>query len=218
MVRSAVRGPLGPLPFSRQEGLEVLKLFAGGHGLIGADARPTAIKEQMGHAAILHFATHSVLDEQDGLRSGLIFAPDVADTARYAVLEAREIACMRLAAKLAVLSACETELGQQSGGEGLMGLAWAFRAAGCPAVVASQWRVDDRATARLMPAFYTRLKAGVAKDVALRAAILQTRAESGHASPYFWAPFELIGDTTPLPLDLIARSSSALQSPGSARK
>ena len=102
-----------------------------------------------------------------------------------------------LSAHLAVLSACETGRGQAKGGEGLMGLAWAFRAAGVPAVVASQWQVDDAATKQLMVAFYKELKAGRRKDDALRTAMLAVQKE--HPSPYYWAAFELIGDATPLP-------------------
>src|SRR5205085_7778557 len=97
------------------------------------------------------------------------------------------------------LSACETGRGQLRGGEGLMGLAWAFRAAGCPSVIASQWQVDDAATASLMDRFYKALRTGKPKDEALRAAMLSVRGEPGHGHPYYWAAFQVFGDTAPLP-------------------
>ncbi len=203
-MASPSRGRLGPLPYSRQEGQQVLKLFANGKGLLGAEARPSVVRQEMPGSAVLHFATHSLLDAQDGLRSGLVLAPEAADSVAYAVLEARDVACMRLAAaRMAVLSACATAQGQESGGEGLLGLAWAFRAAGCPAIVASQWRVDDQATAQLMTAFYAALRVGLTKDVALQRAMLQVKRDTLHTAPYYWSAFELIGDTSPLPPDLL---------------
>jgi CHAT domain-containing protein len=105
---------------------------------------------------------------------------------------------LQLAAQLAVLSAGDTSQGQLSDGEGLLGLTWAFRAAGCPSVVASLWSVDDAATGQLMVRFYEALKAGKRKDEALRDAMLATREKQ--PPPYFWAAFELSGDGTPVKL------------------
>ena len=109
------------------------------------------------------------------------------------MLRAWEIATVPLAARVAVLSACQTGQGDESLGEGLVGLAWAFQGAGCPNVVASLWNVDDASTQELMVAFYRGLRKGEPLETALRQAALETRRKPGYASPYYWAPFELIG-------------------------
>ncbi|HZO87194.1 MAG TPA: CHAT domain-containing tetratricopeptide repeat protein [Chthonomonadaceae bacterium] len=200
VLQSRTRGGLGRLPRARAEGEQVVRLFPGAVGLVGSRAREAVIKRQMGRYALLHFATHGVLDTVNGLRSGLVLAPEPSGSAEDGILEAREIMEMRLAAQLAVLSACETAQGQQSGGEGLLGLAWAFRAAGCPAVVASQWSVEDGATERLMVVFYRQLRAGKPKDEAVRQAMLAIKKERGRAAPFYWAAFQVIGDTSRLVL------------------
>ena len=81
-----------------------------------------------------------------------------------------------------------------------LGLAWAFRAAGCPSIVASQWEVDDQATGRLMQAFYEGVKAGRRKDDALRQAMLRLLRSKENNAPYYWAAFQVIGDASPLPV------------------
>ncbi len=118
---------------------------------------------------------------------------------------------MPLAARLAVLSACETGLGQQSGGEGVLGLPWAFRAAGCPTVVASLWDVDANRTSDLMIGFYRALydrqtKRSLPVDEALRRAALRMIHDPRTKSAYDWAAFQVYGDTRPLEqLQSIAR-------------
>lgn len=161
--------------------------------LIGPKAREAAVKQQLNCCSILHFATHGVLDATDGMNSGLLLAAEPGDSTEDGLLEAREIADMRLNAQLAVLSACDTALGDRRLGEGLMGLAWAFQAAGVPAVVASDWSVDDTATSDLMRVFYTELRKGTRSDEALQRAMLKTREGAERQSPFYWAGFSLIG-------------------------
>jgi len=103
-----------------------------------------------------------------------------------------------VSARLVTLSACDTGRGQESASEGVIGLAWAFRAAGCPSVVASQWSVDDAATGRLIVSFYNHLYEGRAKDDALRLAMLEVIKDRDHLNPFYWAAFQVIGDTGPL--------------------
>ncbi len=79
-----------------------------------------------------------------------------------------------------------------------MGLSWAFRAAGCSSVLASLWKVDDAATAKLMEGFYRGLRVGLPKDVALRTAELALQRDPMASHPFFWASFQLSGDTSPL--------------------
>jgi CHAT domain-containing protein len=100
------------------------------------------------------------------------------------------------------LSACQTALGKDMGGEGLLGLTRAFLYAGAHSVLGSLWSVSDKSTALLMKRFYGYLKAGKSRDEALRAAqidLIHTAApglasSAGPSSPFRWAAFQLSGD------------------------
>ncbi len=184
-----------PLPAARAEGKAVAELFPGARLFVGETATRRQVLPELTRHGILHFATHGLFDAEDGLRSGLLLATEGGrDEAQ--LLEARELINIRLAAQMAVLSACDTGQGERSGGEGLLGLTWAFRAAGCPSIVASLWSVDDAATGKLMVHFYQGLKSGRRKDDALREAMLAVK--QGQPQPYFWAAFQLSGDPKPL--------------------
>jgi CHAT domain-containing protein len=159
-------------------------------------ARKAQVKREMPNYAILHFATHGSLDSAHPLRSALILAPEPENSGEASILEAREIAGMSLTARLAVLSACETASGQATGGDGLVVLTWAFRAAGCPAVVATQWKINDSATTVLMRAFYRLLLAGQRTDDALRAAMQAVIVDKTRRLPYYWAAFQIYGDAS----------------------
>jgi CHAT domain-containing protein len=101
---------------------------------------------------------------------------------------------LRLQAELVTLSACNTGLGAERKGDGLVGLARAFQFAGARSVVASLWRVADSSTSALMQAFYRHLRAGRSKDEALRAAQTELIKSSAFRAPFRWAGFQLIGD------------------------
>jgi CHAT domain-containing protein len=134
------------------------------------------------------------------MASGLLLTPPPAEpppghTDDDGALQAWEIfSQLRLRAELAVLSACQTGLGKNVAGEGLVGLTRALQYAGCRSVIASQWQVDDASTAALMGALHRGLRAGLAKDEALRRAMAAVRAEPRTAHPYYWAAFLLTGD------------------------
>jgi len=162
--------------------------------LLGGAATETAFRERAGNAGILHIATHGQLNAAAPLFSRVVLAPDdTLDTERDGSLEVREIYGLDLKrASLVVLSACQSQLGAQSGGDDVVGLSRAFIFAGTPAVVASLWSVDDAATSSLMIAFYRNLRKGMGNAAALRAAQAETRAE--HSDPYYWAAFVLTGD------------------------
>jgi tetratricopeptide (TPR) repeat protein len=193
----AKQAGFSPLSGARNEARTISLLFHDPLVMIGPDAREGRVKAEMGKYDILHFATHAVPDSENGLRSHLILAPEPPDSPEDGELEAREIIGIPLTARLTVLSACETGQGQQTGGEGLLGLVWAFRAAGCPSVVASLWQVNDQATAKLMEAFYKNLQSGARKDDALRSAIQTVRQTFPNTLD--WAAFQVIGDTSAVP-------------------
>lgn len=104
---------------------------------------------------------------------------------------------MRLRADLVTLSACETGLGQELRGEGIVGLTRAFFYAGTPSVLVSLWKVDDASTAELMTDFYEHLRKTGERDkaAALRQAQLKLINANRYAHPYYWASFILQGRT-----------------------
>jgi CHAT domain-containing protein len=187
------RDRYGALRESLPEAKAVAAMFPDSLVLAGPRAREADVKRQLGEYSILHFATHGILDRSDSLRSGLLLAAEPADSSEDGILEAWEIAGRALSARLAVLSACETARGKEQLGDGLLGLAWAFQAAGVPRVIASLWSVDDTATSRLITGFYKHLKDGARVDDAMRKAILEMRKEPRHSSPFFWSAFEILG-------------------------
>jgi tetratricopeptide (TPR) repeat protein len=146
---------------------------------------------ELSRYAVLHFAAHTSVDDQHPWRSGVLLAPR-APGERY--LRAARIAESPLAARLAVLSGCESAGGRVLSGEGVQGLTAAFLSAGVPAVVASLWPVEDRATERLMKEFYGRLARGERVAAALAGAQRALRDRGATADPFFWAGFVLVGD------------------------
>ena len=110
-------------------------------------------------------------------------------------LRLHEIYNLKLNADLVVLSACQTALGKEVRGEGLVGLTRGFMYAGAQRVAATLWRVDDSATAELMSHFYRfMLKDKLSPSAALHAAQLEVMKQKRWQAPYFWAGFVLIGD------------------------
>jgi CHAT domain-containing protein len=156
---------------------------------------------------ILHFATHAVAPEMMTYsdQPALILSSSSNHDFPQDRLRFTDILNLRLNADLVILSGCETMLGPFTAAEGIVGLSRAFLYAGANSLVVSLWRVEDQSTSLLMERFYRRLKAGESKSKALRGAKLETMQESiklaatgkrqSLASPFFWAPFILIGGT-----------------------
>jgi CHAT domain-containing protein len=186
------------LPFSRQEVEEIAALYPKrSRTFLGADATEERAKALGKDVRYIHFATHGLLDERFPLNSALVLTiPEkVAAGQDNGLLQAWEIfEQVRLDADLVTLSACNTGLGQELKGEGLIGLTRAFQYAGARSVLASLWSVDDFRTMQLMKRFYVELKQGKSKDAALRAAQLELAHSQSSPAPYYWAGFSLNGD------------------------
>ena len=159
-----------------------------------SEANFKAQAEQFG---LLHLAMHGEVSEGD---TRLIFTNIESDTMEDNYLYPYEIANLDLQAQLAVLSACETGLGEYVQGEGVMSLARSFMAAGVPSLVMSLWKVSDLTTSELMPVFYKNLAAGQSKKTALHAAKKRylEQADLEYRHPYYWSGFVLLGDETSL--------------------
>ena len=206
-VRSlAKRGlALDPLPAARQEVEGIAAMFGDrAVSYLGADATEERVKAIGRDVRYIHFACHGLLDEGVPLNSALALTIPEKPGANQdnGLLQAWEIfEQLRINADLVTLSACETGLGTEMGGEGLIGLTRAFQYAGARSVLASLWSVADESTAELMNRFYGYLKAGKTKDEALRAAQMDLiRGSAGNrrsldlSQPFHWAAFELTGD------------------------
>ena len=165
----------------------------------GFDAtREAAMNPDLGEYQIVHFATHGFLDsEHPGLSSIVLTMVDKNGVDKNGVMPLHDIYNMDLSAELTVLSACQTALGKDIKGEGFVGLTHSFISAGSRSVVASLWKVDDRATATLMADLYqAMLQKGMSPAAALRAAKLKVMQDKRWSAPYFWAGFVVQGEYT----------------------
>jgi CHAT domain-containing protein len=173
------------------------ELFPAARVFSGEAATESQARSLSADLDVIHFAVHAVLDADQPQRSALVLSlpNEPARSDRDGFFEAGEIrAALRLNATLVTLSACETALGREMGGEGLVGLAQAFQVAGARSVLASLWPIADRPTARLMRLFYAELRAGRTKDEALRQAQLALLRDPVTSHPANWAGLLLIGD------------------------
>jgi len=187
------------LPFTRQEAASIVAVAPAGSSLEALDfqaSRATATDAAIAQYRIVHFATHGLLDSERPELSGLVLSlVDPAGKPQSGFLNLEDIYNLRLNADLVVLSACETGLGKDIKGEGLVGLTRGFMDAGAPRVVASLWKVDDVATAELMMRFYKfMLQLNQSPAAALRAAQLEISRQQRWADPHYWAGFTLQGE------------------------
>ena len=194
---------LPPLTATRREAEAIARHAGPGEAFsaLGFDAsRATALGSTVAHAAIVHLATHAFLDTRRPELSGVVLSMVDRDGGpEDGFLSVGDLYRMHLDAELVVLSACRTGLGKEIRGEGLVGLTRGFMYAGAPRVVASLWKVSDRATARLMDRFYAALLVhGLAPAEALRKAQLELADERGFSAPFAWAAFVLQGEWRPM--------------------
>jgi CHAT domain-containing protein len=196
---------LAPLPDTADEVRKVAAILKADNSsiLTGADATEPRVRAMpLGDYRVLYFATHGLLPTALRCQSepALVLSPPAQAAATRAtdgVLDASEVAQLRLNAQLVVLSACNTATaGGQFGGESLSGLAGAFFHAGAHSVLASHWEVPSAQTVQLMTGLFQRLgpslSGGVADSLRQSQLALTSRPETAH--PFFWAAFTLIGD------------------------
>jgi len=196
---TTIRMVIPRLPFTRQEANQLMALAPKGSSFEAIDfqaTRATALDPALSQYRYIHIATHGLLDtERPGL-SALVFSMvDAEGKPQDGFLRANDIYNLKLPAELVVLSACQTGLGKDIKGEGLVGLTRGFMYAGAARVVVSLWNVNDKATAELMTKFYEKmLKQGQAPAAALRAAQVEMWRQKQWQSPYYWAAFTMQGE------------------------
>ncbi len=214
-------GMLKRLPNTRKEvdGIRRRLPKATSRIYLGEQATEDQARVDVRDAHWIHFATHGfalsyvpefAVDPMDSFLALSLFDEDELKQRQLkhnGLLQAWEIVDLKLAADLVVLSACQTAIGEDRGGDGLISLSRAFQVAGARSVLASLWAVNDQSTAELMIRFYKHLLAGKSKDVALQeaqkefiAGPIEIVGEDGKtvlhdfSHPYHWAAFQLIGD------------------------
>ena len=196
---SRKRGGVARLPFSREEATAIISAAPRGQSLQAVDfdaSRAMAVSSELKQYRIVHFATHGLLNSEHPELSGLIFSlVDRRGRPQNGFLRLSDVYELELPAKLVVLSACQTGLGKDVKGEGIIGLTRGFMYAGAARVVASLWQVDDSATAELMQRFYIKMfRDGLRPAAALREAQVEMWRQNKWKTPYYWAGFALQGE------------------------
>ena len=190
---------LDRLRFTRAEAESILSVTPRGSAKAALDFdanRETATSPELAEYRVVHFATHALIDGRHPELSGLVLSMvDREGKPQNGFLDLEDIYNLNLPVDLVVLSACETGLGEEINGEGLVGLTRGFMYAGASRVESSLWKVSDVATARLMARFYRGLELdGLRPAAALRAAQVFLWREKRWSSPYYWAAFHLQGE------------------------
>jgi CHAT domain-containing protein len=190
------------LPFAADEAAAIAALVPAERVRLvtGLDARRDLLTgDALRDHGIVHIAAHGLLNTRHPDLSGLMLSTvDARGAEQDGLVRLHDVYRLSLRAELVTLSGCDTAMGREIRGEGMIGLARGFLHAGARRVVASLWQVHDRATAELMRRFYQgMLERGLAPAAALRDAQREMRDRTAYAAPYFWAAFVLQGDDRP---------------------
>jgi len=201
-ANTAMEGlPLARLNGTRVEADQISKLAkaSGGQADVWLDLE--ANEDNLGTRdiskyRIIHVATHGLLNAERPQFTGVVLSL-VGNKTGDGFVRTDEVFNLRLGSPLVMLSACETGLGKEKRGEGVLGLTRAFMYAGAPTVGVSLWSVADKSTADLMTDFYQRLLSTTTPTTtsgALRGAQLAMISGKKYSAPFYWAPFVLVGD------------------------
>ena len=158
--------------------------------------RQRVFEKDVSDYKIIHFATHGLMNETRPELSGVVLSLfDEKGEAQKGFIRLQDIYSLNLSSDLVVLSACQSGIGKEVKGEGLMSLTGGFIQAGAGSVLSSLWKVDDYATAELMKNFYRELSAkNLAPSEALRNAQIKLRQNPNFNSPFYWAGFTVQGE------------------------
>lgn len=181
-----------PLPGAEREVRMLAQDFPGSRLFFGAQATLSNFDEFAPQSQLVHVAAHALVDTLDPLHSKVLFTDG---NGQPAYLEAKDVMGMQLDhVSLLALSACESGLGRVENGDEVLGFTRAFLSAGTSSLLASLWPVSDASTEKLMTRFYGDLANGQNAQDAMRDAQRAVLANPATAHPYYWAPFNLIGN------------------------
>lgn len=196
---AAALPPLAPLRHNVEEVAAIAALIPRSKAFYADSADRENFLAQSGRARIVHLSTHGLADAGRPERSFVAFSQRGDSLTLEEVLFYSDLSALPITTELAVLSACETNLGAYVPGETTLSLSSAFQAAGARSTLTTLWQVDDAATRTLMVAFYRNLVAGESRTEALAAAQRQLQ-QGTEAHPFYWAAFTLYGAGGPLAL------------------
>jgi CHAT domain-containing protein len=180
------------LPGAAREVAEVSRLFTRNTVYTGIQATKTQFLSTVASAPLLHIAAHAQVDLVDPLYSKILLANE---NGKQSFLEAREVLDTNMQrTALVTLSACESGLGRIAQGDEVQGFTRSFLSAGVSALIASLWPVSDDAAELLMRTMYGELARGVDVQRAMQAGQVAVLTQSDLSHPFFWAPFNMIGD------------------------
>ena len=180
------------LPGSEREVGGLSAFFPDKQVYLRGDATKTRFKQTAGSARIVHIAAHAEADTVDPLYSRILLANE---NGRQSFLEAHEVLGVDLGdAALVTLSACESGLGRIDDGDEMLGFTRSFLSAGTSSLIASLWPVSDDAADIMMTTLYRELSGGADLQSAMQSAQLAVLRSPKMQHPFFWAPFNLIGN------------------------
>ena len=180
------------LPGAETEVKEIARLFPGSNVYMGATATKTQFREAAARNPLMHVAAHAEADQIDPLYSRILLANEGG---KQNFLEAHEILGLPMQGNaLVTLSACESGLGKIAQGDEVLGFTRSFLSAGTSSLISSLWPVSDDATEVLMSTLYAELAKGRDIQRAMQAGQLAVLKDPKMSHPFFWAPFNLIGN------------------------
>ena len=190
---------LDRLKYSRYEAENIAQLVPENARLKALDfeaSLATATNPNLAEYQIVHFATHGLFDPVNPELSGIVLSLyDKTGNKQDGFLRLSNIFNLDLPTELVVLSACQTGVGKEMKGEGLVGLTRGFMYAGARRVIVSLWSVNDASTSELMTKFYQKMLQGEENPIhALRQTQLEMWKSEGWQSPYYWGAFTVQGD------------------------
>ncbi|XP_044173450.1 tetratricopeptide repeat protein 28-like [Acropora millepora] len=185
--------PLPDLPCAQEE-VEMIASILNTRPLTGREATKAEVIKRMSSVGLIHIAAHG------NKRTGEIaLSPNLGWTSKFPqqkdfILKMSDVQAANLRARLVVLSCCHSGRGRILKGEGVVGIARAFLAAGARSVLISLWAIDDEATMVFMKSFYQHLRDGKTASAALHQTMKSLRESEKFSEMRYWAPFQLIGD------------------------
>ena len=188
-----LKKPSHDLPFAQEE-VEMIASILNTRPLTGREATKAEVIKRMSSVGLIHIAAHG--NECTG---EIALSPNPGWTSKFPektdyILKMSDVQFANLRARLVVLSCCHSGRGRILKGEGVVGIARVFLAAGARSVLISLWAIDDEATMVFMKSFYQHLKEGKTASAAVHQAMKSLRESEKFSEMRYWAPFQVLGD------------------------
>ena len=188
-----LKKPLPDLPCAQEE-VGMIASILNTRPLTGRQATKAEVMRRMSSVGLIHIAAHG-----DELTGEIALSPNPGWISKFPqrkdyILKMSDVQAANLRARLVVLSCCHSGRGRILKGEGVVGIARAFLAAGARSVLVTLWAIDDEATMVFMKSFYQHLKEGKTASAAVQQSMKSLRESEEYSEMRYWAPFQLIGD------------------------